>query len=259
MKSAWIIAEEKDLSPSQLLLLLTMNEFSTDFLCSASVNQLANKSRLNRQTVIKCLSDFLNKRVIRFTGSTNRYGVKTYELICFRNDEQTTTSTVTNKTTIKQDDLWLKFIANRKVKGLHYLSKDDEKLIRQAVSEAVEVTNTTYEDVMELIIERNWSFVKVEWVVQALSKQVNTVGNSSDEQNKIKQDYYKATQGNHTDLTLEVTKRLGEFEVRTTPEQYMLPKWVSTYKKVLQALENGDTIQAMKERRKQAYLDSIMK
>ena len=34
-------------------------------------------------------------------------------------------------------------------------------------------------------------------------------------------------------FTLEVTKRLGEFEVRTTPEQYMLPEWVSTYKKVL--------------------------
>ena len=60
-------------------------------------------------------------------------------------------------------------------------------------------------------------------------------------------------------LTLEVTKRLGEFEVRTTPEQYMLPKWVSTYKKVLQDVVNGDTLQAMKERRRQAYLHSLSK
>ena len=95
--------------------------------------------------------------------------------------------------------------------------------------------------------------------MQALSKQSGNLNNSSNIINEIKQDYYKATQGNHTELTLEVTKRLGEFEVRTTPEQYMLPKWVSTYKNVLQDVVNGDTLQAMKERRRQAYLRSLSK
>ena len=257
MKSAWTVAQEKDLSSSQFLLLLTMQEYSTDFLCSTSVNQLSSLSRLNKQTVIRCISDLQEKGLIRFTGSISNSGVKTYDLSCFRNDDQTNNTTA--NATDNQDDLWLKFIANRKAKGLHYLSKDDEKLIKQAISEAIEVTNKTYEDVMKLIIERNWSFVKVEWVVQALSKQTNTIGNSTNQQDEIKQAYYSATQGNHTDLTLEVTKRLGEYEVRTTPEKYMLQKWVSTYKNVLQELANGDTLQAMQQRRKQAYLDSITK
>ena len=42
-------------------------------------------------------------------------------------------------------------------------------------------------------------------------------------------------------------------------EQYMLPKWVSTYKKVLQDVVNGNTLQAMKERRRQAYLNLLSK
>ena len=256
MKSAWSVAQEKDLSSSQLLLLLTMQEYSTDFLCSTSVNKLSSLSRLNKQTVIRCISDLQEKGLIRFTGLSNKHGVKTYELICFQSDKQTTnTSNATNN----KDDLWLKFISNRKAKGLHYLSKDDEKLIKQAIYEAVEVMNTTYDDVMSLVIERKWSFIKVEWVVQALSKQTNTIGNSTKQLDEIKQAYYSATQGNHTDLTLEVTKRLGEYEVRTTPEKYMLTKWVSTYKKVLQELANGDTLQAMQQRRKQAYLYSITK
>ena len=44
-----------------------------------------------------------------------------------------------------------------------------------------------------------------------------------------------------------------------TPEQYMLPKLVSTYKKVLQDVVNEDTLQAMKERRRQAYLNLLSK
>ena len=256
MKSVWTVAQEEDLSSSQLLLLLTMREYSNNLLCGYSVNKLSNLSRLNKQTVINCIARLQEKGLIRFTGLSNKHGVKTYELICFQSDKQpNNTSNVTNN----KDVLWFKFISNRKAKGLHYLSKDDEKLIKQTISEAVEVMNTTYETVMNLVIERNWSFVKVEWVVQALSKQTNTVGNSANQQDEIKQAYYSATQGNHTDLTLEVTKRLGEYEVRTTPEKYMLTKWVSTYKNVLQELASGDTLQAMQQRRRQAYLDSIMK
>ena len=257
MKSAWSVAQEKDLSSSQLLLLLTMREYSNNLLCGYSVNKLSNLSRLNKQTVIKCISNLLERGLIRFKGLSNKHGVKTYDLSCFRNDDQTNNTTA--NATDNQDDLWLKFIANRKAKGLHYLSKDDEKLIKQAISEAIEVMNTTYETVMNLVIERNWSFVKLEWVVQALSKQTNTIGNSTNQQDEIKQAYYNATQGNHTELALEVTKRLGEYEVRTTPEKYMLQKWVSTYKKVLQEIADGDTLQAMQQRRRQAYLDSVMK
>ena len=133
--------------------------------------------------------------------------------------------------------MWAQFIANRKAKGYHHLTKDDEVLIRQAISESMKATDRSYEDVMQIVVERGWSFVKSEWVVQALSKQSGNFNNSSGISNEIKQDYYKATQGNHTELTLEVTKRLGEFEVRTTPEQYMLPKWVSTYKKYCKKLK----------------------
>ena len=261
--TAWEIADKNNLTSSQLLLLLTLFEFSESGICKLSVGQLVKKSKLSKVTVLKCIDELLNKSIITCNGAINGLGVKEYVISC--GDSSTTqdvvcekTNKVNSETENCTDNLWVKFIANRKARGHHHLTKDDEALIRQAVSDSIEATGRSYEDVMQIVVKRGWSFVKSEWIVQALSKQSNNSNNSSNISNEIKQDYYKATQGNHTELTLEVTKRLGEFEVRTTPEQYMLPKWVSTYKKVLQEIENGDTLQSMKSRRRDAYIKSIM-
>ena len=228
-----------------------------------SVGQLAQKSKLSKATVLKCIDALLNKSIITCNGVINGLGVKEYMIPCdYDSKTQDVVCEKTNKVNSETenctDSLWVQFTTNRKAKGYHHLTKDGEVLIRQAITDSMKATGKSYEDVMQIVIERGWSFVKSEWVVQALSKQSNNSNNSSGISNEIKQDYYKATQGNHTELTLEVTKRLGEFEVRTTPEQYMLPKWVSTYKKVLQEIENGDTLQAMKSRRRDAYLNSLM-
>ena len=262
--TAWEIADKNNLTSSQLLLLLTLLEFSESGICKLSVGQLVKKSKLSKVTILKCIDVLLKKSIITCNGVINGLGVKEY-MISY-DDGSTKQGVVcekTNKTNCETenhvDNLWVQFITNRKAKGYHHLTKDDEALIRQAISESMKVTDRSYEDVMQIVVERGWSFVKSEWVVQALSKQSGNFNNSSNIPNEIKQDYYKATQGNHTELTLEVTKRLGEFEVRTTPEQYMLPKWVSTYKNVLQDVVNGDTLQAMKERRRQAYLRSLSK
>ena len=246
--AAWEIADKNNLTSSQLLLLLTLLEFSESGICELSVGQLVKKSKLSKVTVLKCIDVLLKKSIITCNGVINKLGVKEY-IISYDDCETENCA----------DSLWVQFIANRKSKGYHNLTKDDEVLIRQAISESMKATDKSYVDVMQIVVERGWSFVKSEWVVQALSKQSSNLNNSSGVPNEIKQDYYKATQGNHTELTLEVTKRLGEFEVRTTPEQYMLPKWVSTYKKVLREIENGDTLQAMQQRRKQAYLRSLSK
>ena len=258
--TAWEIADKNNLTSSQLLLLLTLLEFSESGICKLSVGQLVKKSKLSKVTVLKCIDVLLKKSIITCNGVINKLGVKEY-MISYDGETQDVACEKTNKTNCETenyaDSLWVQFIANRKAKGYHHLTKDDEVLIRQAVSESMKATDRSYEDVMQIVVERGWSFVKSEWVVQALSKQSGNFNNSSNISNEIKQDYYKATQGNHTELTLEVTKRLGEFEVRTTPEQYMLPKWVSTYKKVLQEIENGDTLQSMKQRRRDAYLNSL--
>ena len=253
--TAWEIADKNNLTSPQLLLLLTLLEFSESGICKLSVGQLVKKSKLSKVTVLKCIDVLLEKSIITCNGVINKLGVKEY-IISYDDGE---TQDVACKTENCADSLWVQFIANRKAKGYHHLTKDDEALIRQAISESMKATDRSYEDVMQIVIERGWSFVKSEWIVQALSKQSGNFNNSSAIPNEIKKDYYKATQGNHTDLTLEVTKRLGEYEVRTTPEKYMLTKWVSTYKKVLQELANGDTLQAMQQRRKQAYLYSITK
>ena len=250
--TAWEIADKNNLTSSQLLLLLTLLEFSESGICKLSVGQLVKKSKLSKVTVLKCIDVLSKKSIITCNGVINGLGVKEY-IISYDGETQD----VACETENCADSLWVQFIANRKAKGYHNLTKDDEVLIRQAISESMKATGKSYEDVMQIVIERRWSFVKSEWVVQALSKQSGNFNNSSGISNEIKQEYYKATQGNHTELTLEVTKRLGEFEVRTTPEQYMLPKWVSTYKKVLQEIENGDTLQAMKQRRRDAYLNSL--
>ena len=261
--TAWEIADKNNLTSSQLLLLLTLLGFSESGICKLSVGQLVKKSKLSKVTVLKCIDELLNKSIITCNGAINKLGVKEYMISC--DDGSTTQDVVCEKTNKVDsetenctDSLWVQFIANRKSKGYHHLTKDDEDLIRQAISKSMKATGKSYEDVMQIVIERGWSFVKSEWIVQALSKQSNNSDKTSNISNEIKQDYYKATQGNHTELTLEVTKRLGEFEVRTTPEQYMLPKWVSTYKKVLQEIENGDTLQSMKQRRRDAYLNSLM-
>ena len=251
--TAWEIADKNNLTSSQLLLLLTLLEFSGGGLCKLSVGQLVKKSKLSKVTVLKCIDVLLKKSIITCNGVINKLGVKEY-IISYDGETQD----VACETENCANSLWVQFIANRKAKGHHNLTKDDEVLIRQAISESMKATGKSYEDVMQIVIERRWSFVKSEWVVQALSKQSGNLNNSSGIPNEIKKDYYKATQGGHTELTLEVTKRLGEFEVRTTPEQYMLPKWVSTYKKVLQEIENGDTLQSMKQRRRDAYLNSLM-
>ena len=262
--TAWEIADKNNLTSSQLLLLLTLLEFSESGICKLSVGKLVKKSKLSKVTVLKCIEVLLKKSIITCNGVINGLGVKEYMISC-DNSSKTQgfvcekTNNVNSETESCADSLWMQFIANRKAKGYHYLTKDDEALIRQAISESMKATDMYYEDIMQIVVERGWSFVKSEWVVQALSKQSGNFNNSSDITNEIKQDYYKATQGNHTELTLEVTKRLGEFEVRTTPEQYMLPKWVSTYKKVLQEIENGDTLQSMKQRRRDAYLRSLSK
>ena len=253
--TAWEIADKNNLTSSQLLLLLTLLEFSESGMCKLSVGQLVKKSKLSKTTVLKCIDALLNKSIITCNGVINGLGVKEYKVSC---GDDSKTQDVVCKTENCVDNLWMQLIANREAKGYHHLTKDDDGLIRQAITDSMKATGKSYEDVMQVVIERGWSFVKSEWVVQALSKQSNNSNNSSGISNEIKQDYYKATQGNHTELTLEVTKRLGEFEVRTTPEQYMLPKWVSTYKKVLQEIENGDTLQAMKSRRRDAYLNSLM-
>ena len=253
--TAWEIADKNSLTSPQLLLLLTLLEFSESGICKLSVGQLVKKSKLSKVTVLKCIDVLLKKSIITCNGVINQLGVKEYMIHC---DDGSTTQDVVCETENCADSLWVQFIANRKAKGYHHLTNDDEALIRQAISESMKATGMSYEDVMQIVVERGWSFIKYEWVVQALSKQSGTFNNSSNISNEIKQDYYKATQGNHTELTLEVTKRLGEFEVRTTPEQYMLPKWVSTYKKVLQEIENGDTLQSMKQRRRDAYLNSLM-
>ena len=253
--TAWEIADKNNLTSSQLLLLLTLLEFSESGICKLSVGQLVKKSKLSKVTILKCIDVLLKKSIITCNGVINGLGVKEY-VISYNGSE---TQDVACETENCADSLWVQFITNRKAKGYHHLTKDDDALIRQAISESMKVTDRSYEDVMQIVVERRWSFVKSEWVVQALSKQSGNFNNSSNIPNEIKQDYYKATQGNHTELTLEVTKRLGEFEVRTTPEQYMLPKWVSTYKKVLQDVVKGDTLQAMKERRRQAYLRSLSK
>lgn len=261
--TAWEIADKNNLTSSQLLLLLTLFEFSESGICKLSIGQLVKKSKLSKVTVLKCIDELLNKSIITCNGAINKLGVKEYMISC--DDSSTTqdvvcekTNKVNSETENCTDSLWMQFIANRKAKGYYHLTKDDEALVHQAVSDSMKATGRSYDDVMQIVIERGWSFVKYEWVVQALSKQSNSSNNSSGISNEIKQDYYKATQGNHTELTLEVTKRLGEFEVRTTPEQYMLPKWVSTYKKVLQEIENGDTLQNMKQRRRDAYLNYLM-
>ena len=261
--TAWEIADKNNLTSSQLLLLLTLLEFSESGICRMSVGQLVKKSKLSKVTVLKCIDTLLNKSIITCNGIINGLGVKEYVISC--GDSSKTqdvvcekTNKVNSETENCTDSLWMQFIANRKAKGYYHLTKDDEALVHQAVSDSMKATGRSYEDVMQIVIERGWSFVKYEWVVQALSKQSNSSNNSSGISNEIKQDYYKATQGNHTELTLEVTKRLGEFEVRTTPEQYMLHKWVSTYKKVLQEIENGDTLQNMKQRRRDAYLNYLM-
>ena len=251
--TAWEIADKNNLTSPQLLLLLTLLEFSGGGVCKLSVGQLVKKSKLSKVTVLKCIDVLLKKSIIACNGVINKLGVKEY-IVSYDDGE---TQDVVRETENCADSLWIQFIANRKAKGYHHLAENDEALIRQAVSESMKATGKSYEDVMQIVVERGWSFVKSEWVVQALSKQIGNFNNSSGISNEIKQDYYKATQGNHTDLTLEVTKRLGEFEVRTTPEQYMLPKWVSTYKKVLQEIENGDTLQSMKQRRRDAYLNSL--
>ena len=251
--TAWEIADKNNLTSSQLLLLLTLLEFSESGLCKLSVGQLVKKSKLSKVTVLKCIDVLLKKSIITCNGVINGLGVKEY-IVSYDDGE---TQDVVCETENCADSLWVQFIANRKAKGYHNLTKDDEVLIRQAISESMKATDKSYVDVMQIVVERGWSFVKSEWVVQALSKQSGNLNNSSGIPNEIKKDYYKATQGNHTELTLEVTKRLGEFEVRTTPEQYMLPKWVSTYKKVLQEIENGDTLQSMKQRRRDAYLNSL--
>ena len=252
--TVWEIADKNNLTSSQLLLLLTLLEFSESGICKLSVGQLVKKSKLSKVTVLKCIDVLLKKSIITCNGVINKLGVKEY-IISY--DGSSETQDVACKTENCADSKWLQFITNRKAKGHHRLTKDDEDLIRKAISEAMKATDRSYEDVMQIVVERGWSFVKSEWVVQALSKQSGNFNNSSNISNEIKQDYYKATQGNHTELTLEVTKRLGEFEVRTTPEQYMLPKWVATYKKVLQEIENGDTLQSMKQRRRDAYLNSL--
>ena len=259
---AWEIADKNNLTSSQLLLLLALLEFSESRICKLSVGQLVKKSKLSKVTVLKCIDVLLKKSIITCNGVINKLGVKEY-MISY-DDGSTKQGVVcekTNKTNCETenhvDNLWVQFIANRKMKGHHHLTENDEVLIRQAISESMKATGKSYEDVMQIVVERGWSFVKSEWIVQALSKQGVASNNSSGISNEIKQDYYKATQGNHTELTLEVTKRLGEFEVRTTPEQYMLPKWVSTYKKVLQEIENGDTLQSMKQRRRDAHLNSL--
>ena len=253
--TAWEIADKNNLTSSQLLLLLTLLEFSESGICKLSVGQLVKKSKLSKVTILKCIDVLLKKSIITCNGVINGLGVKEYT-ISYNGIE---TQDVACETENCADSLWAQFITNRKAKGYHHLTKDDEALIRQAISESMKAADRSYEDVMQIVVERGWSFVKSEWVVQALSKQSGNFNNLSNIPNEIKQDYYKATQGNHTELTLEVTKRLGEFEVRTTPEQYMLPKWVSTYKKVLQDVVKGDTLQAMKERRRQAYLRSLSK
>ena len=253
--TAWEIADKNNLTSSQLLLLLTLFEFSESGVCKLSVGQLVKKSKLSKVTVLKCIDALLKKSIITCNGVINGLGVKEYKVSC---GDGSTTQDVVCETENCTDSLWVQFIANRKAKGYYHLTKDDEDLIRQAISKSMKATGKSYEDIMQIVIARGWSFGKPEWVVQALSKQSNNSNNSSGISNEIKQDYYKATQGNHTELTLEVTKRLGEFEVRTTPEQYMLPKWVSTYKKVLQEIENGDTLQNMKQRRRDAYIKSIM-
>lgn len=69
--TAWDIAKQQSLTSSQLLLLLTMIEYSSDNVCKLSLGKLAEYSQLNKQTVMKCVGVLLDKGLIQFSGITN--------------------------------------------------------------------------------------------------------------------------------------------------------------------------------------------
>lgn len=222
-------------SSSQRLLLLCLNDNKDVYSkCSLSISKMCELTLLNRKTIMKALDDLEMLNIIKFTGKTSKFGVKEYEVFVQDHKINKPTDNGENNKAVISQELWDEFIKVRKSKGIHYTSKQDEFNIKNEIIKAVELTGDSADDVISLAISRQWKFIRAEWYVQAISKNVNTnVTNIVSNNDEIKKAYLDATQGIFkTNMALQVAKIVGEWELRTTPEKYIYRKWVSAYNDV---------------------------
>lgn len=214
-------------SSSQRLLLLCLNDNKDEYSkCSLPVSKLSELTLLNRKTIMKVLDELEVLGLIKFTGDKVGAGIKVYELL-FVNSEQKCYN-VTNDNM----SLWNEWMEIRKTKGCSPLSKQDITNVTNEITEAMKATSDSFDDVLSLIVSRQWKWFKAEWYVSAKhTKQARQTKHSDvNPTDEIKQAYLDATQSIFkTPLSLAVAKKLGEYEVRTIPEKYIYHKWVSAY------------------------------
>ena len=240
---------------SQRLVLLCLDGFRCGATFSLPISFICDNTLLNRKTVIKVLSELESLSIIKYFGVKSKRGVKEYTLtfvtvgndstpkqaICDDANTSDTSSISDNNKTITPssdntfNEMWEKFVENRKSVGASDLTEWSVEKILKEISKASEETGDSREDVLQLAIDRKWKFVKAEWYIDAKSKKGSSSKNKDD--GVIKAAYLDATQGIFKSKeALQTAKLVGEFELRTKPEKYIYHKWSSTYRDVVNGL-----------------------
>ena len=240
---------------SQRLVLLCLDGFRCGDTFSLPISFICDNTLLNRKTVIKVLSELESLSIIKYFGVKSKRGVKEYTLtfvtvgndstpkqaICDDANTSDTSSISDNNKTITPssdntfNEMWEKFVENRKSVGASDLTEWSVEKILKEISKASEETGDSREDVLQLAIDRKWKFVKAEWYIDAKSKKGSSSKNKDD--GVIKAAYLDATQGIFKSKeALQTAKLVGEFELRTKPEKYIYHKWSSTYRDVVNGL-----------------------
>ena len=243
---AWKPAVE---TASQRLVLLCLDSFRCGATFSLPISFICDNTLLNRKTVIKVLSELESLSIIKYFGIKSKRGVKEYTLtfVTVGNDSTPKqaicddANTSGNSKTIKPsndntfNEMWEKFVENRKSVGASDLTEWNVEKILKEISKASQETGDSREKVLQLAIDRRWKFVKAEWYVDAKAKRGSSSKNKDDDVTKTA--YLDATQGIFkSSEALQTAKLVGEFELRTKPEKYIYHKWSSTYRDVVNGL-----------------------
>lgn len=245
---------------SQRLVLLCLDSFRCGDTFSLPISFICDNTLLNRKTVIKVLSELESLSIIKYFGVKSKRGVKEYTLtfvtvcndstpkqaICDDANISDTSSISDNSQTIKPsndntfNEMWEKFVENRKSVGASDLTEWNVEKILKEISKASQETSDSREEVLQLAIDRRWKFIKAEWYVDAKAKRGSSSKNKDDD--VIKAAYLDATQGIFkSSEALQTAKLVGEFELRTKPEKYIYHKWSSTYRDVVNGLSERQT------------------
>lgn len=240
---------------SQRLVLLCLDSFRCGDTFSLPISFICDNTLLNRKTVIKVLSELESLSIIKYFGVKSKRGVKEYTLtfvtvgndstpkqaICDNANTSDTSSISDNSKTINPssdntfNEVWEKFVENRKSVGASDLTEWNVEKILKEISKASQETGDSREEVLQLAIDRKWKFIKAEWYVDAKAKRDSSSKNKDDD--VIKAAYLDATQGIFkSSEALQTAKLVGEFELRTKPEKYIYHKWSSTYRDVVNGL-----------------------